>query len=479
MSKSLTLLVLVLTSLALILLLHVSRRLRALTSTFLALYTIFMISFLLHAPFTQTPLGLTGLKYSDIVHGVFSVRFSSDLVANKEKLLEYWLRPESFEGLVSKSNLCPAPYLDYKLEYPPLIGFFWFLTTCASFSVADKLATATNQFFSVSSSINYVLQSMILFSFMSLCFYYVKKIASLRGLDTWRTAVFLLLPSTVLYATYNWDLIASGLAVSSLYYFMRKNYKVSGLLLGLSVAGKILTGGLLVPLIAYLLREAIKSKQAKKYLILFITTFLVGGLTPFVLMYALSVEGFYAFVNHHASWYCENCVYALLIPDIFSPLHKYFYVFSGAIMLALIAVQVLRNSGDLLSLAYASVSSAIALNYVFTPQMILMISPLAILALSKKELKAYVAADITNFCLIIAFFEDLTLRSLVSRIVPIKVVFNPWTVDSPTQWLAMSRNVLILSTIIASITHHVSKKNQHNKNFEAAMTVRNRLSSRI
>ncbi len=448
MSEALTLFALFLTTLTVILVLHTFRRLRPLTSTFLALYTVFMISFILHAPFTQTPLGLTGLKYNDIVHGVFSVRFSTSLVSNRGRLLEYWFSPKSFEDLVSRTKLCPVPYLDYKFEYPPLVGFFWFITTCVSFSISDKLATTTEQFFSVSSSLNYVFQSLILFFFMVLCLYYVKRIVLFQGLDAWRALFFLVLPSTILYTTYNWDLIASGLAVSSLYYFMKKNYRASGLLLGLSVAGKILTGGLLIPQITYLLRDVVRGKQSLRNLILYVVSFLVGGLTPFILMYVMSVEGFFAFINHHASWYCENCIYALLIPDIFNPLHRYFYVFFGLTALTIVAIQTLRNPKDMISLAYASVGFTVTLNYVFTPQMILLISPIAILALNKKELKKYVIADTANFFLIIAFFEDTTLRSVVSKIIPIGTGFNPWTIDSPTQWLAMIRNVLVLVTIV-------------------------------
>lgn len=451
MSEVLTLLALFLTTLAVILVLHTFRRLRPLTSTFLALYAVFMVSFILHAPFTQTPLGLTGLKYNDIVHGVFSVRFSTSLVSDRGRLLEYWFSPKSFEDLVSRTKLCPVPYVDYRFEYPPLVGFFWFLTTCASFSISDKLAVTTEQFFNVSSSVNYVFQSLILFFFMVLCFYYLKRIVLFQGLGVWRAGLFLVLPSTILYTTYNWDLIASGLAISSLYYFMKKNYRVSGLLLGLSVASKILTGGLLIPQITYLLRDVVRGKQPLRNLILYVVSFLVGGLTPFILMYAMSVEGFFAFINHHASWYCENCIYALLIPDIFSPLHRYFYVFFGLIALTIVAIQTLRNSKDMVSLAYVSVGSTVTLNYVFTPQMILMISPIAVLALNKKELKKYVIADTANFFLIIAFFEDSTLRSVVSKIIPIRTGFNPWTIDSPTQWLAMIRNVLILVTIIESM----------------------------
>lgn len=469
MSEALIAPALFLTTLAVILLPHAFKRLRPVTNTFLALYTIFMISFLLHAPFTQTPLGLTGLKYSDVVHGVFSVRFSADLASDRGRLLEYWFRPKSFEDLMGRTSLCPVPYVDYKFEYPPIVGFFWFLTTCVSFSISDGLATTTSQFFSISSSVNYVLQSLILFSFMALCFYYIKKIISLCDLDAWRATLFLVLPSTVLYTTYNWDLIASGLAVSSLYYFMKKNYKVSGLLLGLSVASKILTGGLLILLATHLLRGMTRDGRALRNLILYVVFFLIGGLTPFIVMYVASIEGFLAFINHHAGWYCENCVYALLVPDIFSQLHRYFYVISGLTALTIIAVQALRSSEGIISLAYASVGSVIALNYVFTPQMILMISPIAVLALSKKELIKYVAADVANFLLIIAFFEDSTIRSTVSRIIPIKTGYSPWTIDSPTQWLAMTRNILILVTVIESMI-------KHGRRIKAMQTQQNHLS---
>ncbi|MFN3267972.1 MAG: hypothetical protein ACK416_01800 [Zestosphaera sp.] len=123
-------------------------------------------------------------------------------------------------------------------------------------------------------------------------------------------------------------------------------------------------------------------------------------------------------------------------------------MFFGLTALTVVAIQTLRNSKDMISLAYVSVGSTITLNYVFTPQMILMISPITVLALNKKELKKYVIADTANFFLIIAFFEDSTLRSIISKIIPIRTGFNPWTIDSPTQWLAMVRNVLILVTIV-------------------------------
>lgn len=100
----------------------------------------------------------------------------------------------------------------------------------------------------------------------------------------------------------------------------------------------------------------------------------------------------------------------------------------------------------------------VALNYIFTPQMILMVTPFALLVLNCLPLYAYVVADVTNSLLIIAFFEDVALRTLLSRLMPINTEFNPWTIDSPTQWLATIRNVAILTTITYTLIMNRRKR---------------------
>ncbi len=444
-------LLLILCSVFVFLFTHSSQRLRTVSLPILTTYLVICTSFLIHAPFTDVPLGLMGLKYSDVVHGVFSVRFSSELVGDLRRLSELWFDVGVFDSLVKKSYLCPAPYVDYVFEYPPVVGLLWFLTTCASFTMSSKLTLTVSEFFNTASSINYTLQSLVLACFTALTFYLLRRVALTSGRPLQRSLLFIALPSTVLYMTYNWDVIASGLALASLYAFLRRRHSVSGTLLGLSVASKILTGGLLIPLTFHLIRGVRSGGNQVRDLIAFSSGFLITSLGPFAILYVSSPKGFTAFITHHTGWYCENCIYALMIPDIFSPLHKYLYMLLGSALFVVIAILSYRGALEVIALSYASVGGAVALNYVFTPQMILMITPFALLTLNRLLLYAYVVADVANSLLIIAFFEDASLRTLLSRLIPINTGFNPWTIDSPTQWLATIRNAAILITIIYTL----------------------------
>ncbi|MEM4486872.1 MAG: hypothetical protein QW116_06555 [Zestosphaera sp.] len=445
------LLLLVLASLFVLLTTHASSRLKPSAPLILLAYLVTCISFLMHAPFTETPLGLMGLKYSDVVHGVFHIRFSPDLAGDARRLSELWFNVDAFNDLVKRANLCPIPYVDYMFEYPPLVGFLWYVTTCTSFTIANGFATTTSDFFSLASSINYVMQASILAGSAVLTLHTLRKLASYGGRSAGRALLFLVLPSTILYMTYNWDLIASCLAAAALYAFLRGKRTTSGMLLGLSVSSKLLTGGLLIPLTSHLLREARGGSSGVKQLHAFLAAFAVGGLTPFMAVYFLSREGLMGFITHHASWYCENCVYALVVPDIFSPVHRCMYAVLGPTLLALVAFLSYRRPRDMFKQAFTSVGGVVVLNYVFTPQMILMVTPFALMALDGLLLHAYVAADVVNSLLIVAFFEDATLRSIISGFTPINTDFNPWTIDSPTQWLAMVRNALLLASIVLTL----------------------------
>lgn len=348
-------LLLVLCSVFVLLLTHSSQRLRTASLPILTIYLVICTSFLIHAPFTDVPLGLMGLKYSDIVHGVFSPRFSSELVGDVGRLSKLWFDVGVFNDLVKKSYLCPIPYVDYVFEYPPVVGLLWFLTTCASFTMSSKLTLTVSEFFNTASSINYTLQSLILAFFTVLTFHFIRRIALTSDRPLQRSLLFIVLPSTILYTTYNWDAVASGLAVASLYAFLKRRYSASGTLLGLSVAGKILTGGLLIPLAFYLIRGVKSGGNQVRDLITFSGSFLISSIGPFAILYTLSPKGFTAFITHHMSWYCENCIYALMIPDIFNPLHKYLYMLLGSTLLIVIAILSYRGTLDVITLSYASV----------------------------------------------------------------------------------------------------------------------------
>jgi hypothetical protein len=54
------------------------------------------------------------------------------------------------------------------------------------------------------------------------------------------------------------------------------------------------------------------------------------------------------------------------------------------------------------------------------------------------------------------FFKDFDLRAFISKYTNIRVVFSPWTLDSPVQWVAFIRN-LILLIIFLSVLHNELK----------------------
>ena len=78
-----------------------------------------------------------------------------------------------------------------------------------------------------------------------------------------------------------------------------------------------------------------------KYIIGFVST----GVLPFIILYIIAPRGFLDFINHHASWYCENCLYLPIINDIWSPLHRILY-FSIAGFLVLVLTRMLLKGGN-------------------------------------------------------------------------------------------------------------------------------------
>ncbi|MEM1618320.1 MAG: hypothetical protein QXE77_02045, partial [Desulfurococcaceae archaeon] len=91
--------------------------------------------------------------------------------------------------------------------------------------------------------------------------------------------------------------------------------------------------------------------------------------------------------------------------------------------------------------------SATVLNYIFTPQMLIAVTPLLLLALPSHQLLLVAAADVANALLIIVFFNRDWVELLGHR-EPI----SPFAPSSVVQLLANTRNVLLLITMIILYT---------------------------
>lgn len=380
-----------------------------------------LVSYTIHSPDTGVPLGNFGFKYSDIVHGLFYARFKAG---------SNWFDEDKFKTLEGGRRLCPIPYRDYHFEYPPIIGLLWFASTCISFMVALPEAYSPEDYWRLldeAASIHYNLQALFLVAALLVLAYSTYGILKLWGLSYSRLVLLALSPSLIIYLTYNWDVIAASLFTLGLYSYVKGRYRAAGALIGLSVSVKLLT---VLAGLALLLRLAGEGDKrgVKDYL----KYFALASIIPYALIAILSPHGFREFLSHHSSWYCENCLYLLLTRDIWSGHNRVMAALSVGVAAGIIITASIARAGDFRKIILASIMAPIVLNYVFSPQMILMITPIALATLTPGWLSAYILADALNAAIIIVFFGDS----------------NPWTLEGVTQKIALLRNIILLFILV-------------------------------
>lgn len=402
-----------------------------------------LISVYLHDPGTPVLVDQTGLKYSDIIHGVFYTRFKYDSI--KE-----WFNDTAFRDFIKGEYKCPLPYIDYHFEYPPVIGFLWYASTCVAFSYTRILDNAAR--------LHYYIQALFILVFTILCSITLSKISQRVSLGNLRY-LLLLSPTMVIYLVYNWDIIAITLALLGVLAFINKKYLLSGILLGASFSTKLLTAGIAYYFFTKLVITNRDWAKTARYLVGFILT----GVIPFAALYILSPRGFMEMLQHHASWYCENCLYMVLVNDIWSPLHRKLSISIIASYVLLLTLLLTPRNEDFsksdLEYIFVYGSILVLFNYVFSPQMLIMVTPLAILVLKRELLVEYIIADISNALLIIAFFHELYIGG------------NPWTLGSLTQDFALARNILFLLILIQvtlTIAWHKLKEVSNSPNLNSA-----------
>jgi predicted membrane-bound dolichyl-phosphate-mannose-protein mannosyltransferase len=321
---------------------------------YLALAAPLVVSLILHVPSLPPFLGNWGFKYSDIASVAYSVIQSPDRWFDHGKYLDFAAR-----------RGCHLPYVDYHFEYPPLVGLLWAFSTCLSGWDLDLHL--------------YIHAGAIAAGYAGLL-WALSKLAKRR---LWLLAAS---PSLYLYAVYNWDVLAASLALVGVVY-VRSRPLLAGLIHGLAFNVKWIAAG-----VAYYYGVALwGQKEWRRYA----AGAVLGAVAPMAALYLLAPGGFWQMINHHARWYCENCLYLFAVGDLHSPLHKYIFAAVVGFVVALLTVL-----GRRIEERHALLGAAISLtvfNYVFSPQMFLLILPFGLMALSKTGLAVLWLADLANF----------------------------------------------------------------------------------
>ena len=385
-----------------------------------------LLSMFLHMP---SPFGNPSM-YSDI-NSIYM-----DLFISGKKV------EEGGRWYIEPTKGIAIPYIHYKFEYPPIVGFTWLITT----SISNILSKNDNE--RVLS--NYLFQSLIILYAALVLVIDTCSIAKKLGLK-WQALYLIAMPSVILFATYNWDLIAITFAIRALFYLLVKEDSFKGgIFTGLAFATKIIPGVIIIPILLelYFIKRFKDGTE-------FLSGAIIGGLIPYMLVFALSPRGFYEFITHHASWYLENSWYVMFTDNIWSEGLRSLSQALVALSVFIFSFLPIRGNYEnrILVKSWLVTAGFILFNYVYTPQMNLMLLPYLAL-LTPSEPLIICSFDFFNGLIILLWFSLNSWCGLLG----ISCEGGPWVRTAPTQWFAFIRCLLLGFMIYQSLRLWVSRK---------------------
>jgi uncharacterized membrane protein len=187
----------------------------------------------------------------------------------------------------------------------------------------------------------------------------------------------------------NWDLWAIISMMMAIYWFDRKKLDLSALTLGISISTKFMPIFLLFPILFIFLRRN-QLRGSIKYLAITGFTFAAINLP----IYLTTPEGWLRFyqlnLSRGADW--GSLWYALTALGVNLPSLNYLSILFLLTGFAAIAIYIfeLRNTPSLASLSFIVLATVMCASKVYSPQYVLWLAPLAVIALiDKRDLHAF------------------------------------------------------------------------------------------
>jgi len=187
----------------------------------------------------------------------------------------------------------------------------------------------------------------------------------------------------------NWDLWAIISMVGAIYWFDRKKLDLSALALGISISTKFMPVFLLFP-IAFIFLRRNQLHNALRYLLISIATFVAINLP----VYLTTPEGWLRFyqlnLSRGSDW--GSLWYALTALGVNLANLNYLSILILLAGFAAIAIYILelRNIPSLASLSFIVLATVMCASKVYSPQYVLWLAPLAVIALTdKRDLHAF------------------------------------------------------------------------------------------
>jgi len=205
----------------------------------------------------------------------------------------------------------------------------------------------------------------------------------------------------------NWDLWAIASMMIAIYWFDRKQYLASSVLLGISISTKFLPIFLLIPIVFIFWRDA-KMKEAIKYLAITFGIWLAINL-PFALT---TPTGWWRFYKLNLDRGPDWGSFWLALQQLGINLTNLNYLSVLLLLIALTTIAVLlfelKYTPSLASVAFFVIASVMLASKVYSPQYVLWLTPLAVIALTNtKDLHAFWLWQTTEIIYHIAIWQHL------------------------------------------------------------------------
>ena len=291
-------------------------------------------------------------------------------------------------------NTNTFPYLSStnSIEYPPVIGLGNWLI---SFITPSENSFRT--FFDINALI-----ILVLFFISAII---VRKIA-----PTYQY-LFPLAPAVIASLFINWDMWAVVSTLLAIYYFDKKKYEASGIWLGISIATKFFPIVLLLPIAIIFYRS---SQIQLLYRYLFTTAIFWGAINiPIALTH---FDGWWRFfkLNLERGADFGSIWYALSLLDIKIPYLDLIYPLLSIVLFIGLAIYLLKlpSTPNLAAIALFALVIFTTAGKVYSPQYILWLTPLAVIALqNSKQLITFWFWQATEITYHLAIWQYLALFS--------------------------------------------------------------------
>jgi hypothetical protein len=293
--------------------------------------------------------------------------------------------PALFEARGLSSNEWPFASDDNSVEYPVVTAMVMYVTSFAANSPVSYFNI--NIFF--------------------LILLFIATVIVVRKIRPEFAYLVPVAPAMIASLFINWDLWAIVSMMLAIYWFDRKQYLASAVLLGVSISTKFLPIFLLIPIVFIFWREA-KIKDAIKYVAITFGIWLAINL-PFALT---TPTGWWRFYKLNLDRGPDWGSFWLALQQLGINLTNLNYLSVLLLLIALTTIAILlfelRYTPSLASVAFFVIASVMLASKVYSPQYVLWLTPLAVIALTNsKDLHAFWLWQTTEIIYHIAIWQHL------------------------------------------------------------------------